>query len=474
MRLCERGLDFVQVSNASGDVRICTWTTDAIVGNLLESSFEEIWKGERANNLRKRLAAGDYSKCIIDDCLYLAKGEIESNLVQIDKLPDYPEILSLSYDNLCNYNCITCNIHERYHRTDKAFLEKQYQIIEERLKPVLPHIKLLSANGQGEFFASARLLKMISEWRPLAPEKEISVALESNGSLFDEEHWHKIENIARFNVSAHITVMSFDEYTYRQLSGVNYPVSRIEENLRFVKRLRESGAINYIELATVVQERNFRELPEFSRRCIEEFGADEVRLRYFLPWGKRPLETEWFMDVRNPYHPYHQEFLEVMRHPIFKHPKVNDWSGGRGSLLGEHPWKKNWLEAEKRLEYANQKIKLLKRLSLSPKKMMEMLAGIIPKGSPLTIYGMGEIGQALFKQMEYEWNIPYLIDRDFPDKAYEGKDVCNLDELENKTLFEKAIWVLITPMGEKGEIERILCSLGYEKEHLIRAGDLWQ
>ena len=191
-------------------------------------------------------------------------------------------------------------------------MQQRFDKIEEELKKVFPHVKEISANGQGELFASKRTLKMLSEWKPLAPAKECKVSLETNGSLFDEEHWKQIENLGQYNLSVSVTVMSFDEYTYQQLSGVRYPISRIENNLRFIKSLREKGIINYLELATVVQERNFRQLPDFTRRCIEEFGADEVRLRYFLPWGKYSADIEWFADVRNPYHPQSRILLPTI------------------------------------------------------------------------------------------------------------------------------------------------------------------
>ena len=74
-----------------------------------------------------------------------------------------------------------------------------------------------------------------------------------------------------------ITVLSFEEEIYRELSGTALPISNLIDNLHFVKSLREKGIINYFEIATVYQEKNFRELPEFARRCIEEFNVDCVR-----------------------------------------------------------------------------------------------------------------------------------------------------------------------------------------------------
>lgn len=42
-------------------------------------------------------------------------------------------------------------------------------------------------------------------------------------------------------------------------------------------------------------------------------------------------DAAWFNDLRNPRHPYYKEYKKVMKHPIFNHPKVFDWSGGLDS-----------------------------------------------------------------------------------------------------------------------------------------------
>ena len=42
MRICRRAIDFVQIINAEGDVRICGWNRDNIIGNLLKEDFRDI------------------------------------------------------------------------------------------------------------------------------------------------------------------------------------------------------------------------------------------------------------------------------------------------------------------------------------------------------------------------------------------------------------------------------------------------
>ena len=333
----------MQIYSQTGDVRLCGWRKPGFggtVGNLREASLYDIWHGEETRKAQEKLIAGDYSDCILDTCPYLSQGTIEENRLELDKIPEYPESLWLAYDHGCNYACPACNMDHNIHKK-----EEDFDFIYEQIKDVLPHLKFIGANGLGELFVSKHMLKLLSEWRPLAPKEECSVHLETNGSLFDAQHWKQIENLGQYHLGVSITVMSFDEPTYQICSGTKLPVSKIEKSLKFVKGLREKGIINSLELCTVVQERNFRTLPELTRRFIEEFGADSVRLRPFFPCGAQSPEIEWFTDVRGAHHPYHQEYLEVMKDPIFKHPKVDDWSGGRDSempdlktYLARHGW----------------------------------------------------------------------------------------------------------------------------------------
>lgn len=460
MRLCNRGLNFIQIFDDSGNVRICSWRKDGgVVGSLLDNSFEEIYHGVRAEKIRSQLAQGDYCNCNVDDCPWLACNEISEHLVEIDKIPEYPDSLYLAYENVCNYNCSTCNIHERMLNTDKQSIEERYDIIESRIKSVLPHIKHISANGQGEVFVSKRILKLLSEWSPIAPAEECSVSLETNGSLFDKKHWEQIENLGKYHLTVVVTVMSFDEYTYQQLSGTKLPITKVEDNLRFIKSLKEKGIVNEFRIATVVQERNFREMPQFAKRCIEEFGADYVRLRSFVPWGKKPLEVEWFTDVINPYHPYHDEYVEIMKDPIFKNPKVHDWSGGIGTTLGQHPYYKY----KEKLQYANGKINLLQQYIFNSSEFIENIKKNISIDKKLVIYGIGEVGKLLVYALTGIYDIRAILDNNYTLNEYKDIPIIRGSNID---ILEKDVCFIITPFGDYQEIRKELLSKGFQKEYI--------
>ena len=331
MKICERAVNFVQTMGWEGEVRLCSWLRDNKIGRLSEQSFYDIYHSKKARDIYHKLGGGDYSQCHIDACPYLSMGTINDHLIEIDDIPEYPSSLYLAHEEVCNYTCTFCTSRVSWRKEPPEVRNAGYEAITEKLKPVLPHVKRISAHGRGELFCARGILKTLSEWRPLAPAEECSASLETNGSLFDAEHWKQIENLGQYNLRVAITVTSFDEYTYRLLSGTTLPIQQLIDNLHFVRSLRDKGIINHLEIASVVQERNFWQMPEFARRCVEEFGADTVRLRPYLVHGSNNPIRDWFTDMRGAYHPYREEYRQIMQDPIFQHPKVLDWGGGRDS-----------------------------------------------------------------------------------------------------------------------------------------------
>jgi hypothetical protein len=99
------------------------------------------------------------------------------------------------------------------------------------------------------------------------------------------------------------------------------------ENLKFIRMLRECGAINRYTSTFVIQDRNFREIPEFIDRSLNEFGFDDVLFRPVYQWGTMDEKVFWFKDILNPAHPYHKEYLCILKHPLMKDSRVYNFGG---------------------------------------------------------------------------------------------------------------------------------------------------
>lgn len=454
MRICERAVNFLQVMDEDGAVRLCSWLHDGgVIGYLTKNSLEEIYHSEEARLIQEMHAGGDHSNCNPNQCPYIANNTVDAVSIDIDEIPRFPESLYLAYENVCNYRCAMCGIPDCMANTDVSSLEEKYTMIDRELEKALPYIKHISANGLGELFVSKHTLKLLSEWRPLADPDEVSVMLETNGSLFDEAHWKQIENLGQYKLSVAITVLSFEEEIYQELSGTKQSINKLLDNLRYVKSLRENGIIDYLELATVYQDKNYKQLPEFSKRCIEEFGADCVRLRPFDPWGEVGMK-EWLMDVRNVYHPHHEDFLEVMKDPMLSHPKVHDWGGGRESGLGPEPY-----------------VKTRTMFSIMNRIFCDGFSDTIKKycgGTKIVVYGMTVVGKALVSRLQNDHEIAYCLDRKMDGLKYAGIPIYGINHFED---LEKDVTVIIALHWSEDVIKAMLVKAGY-KNNILKIMDL--
>ena len=206
-----------------------------------------------------------------------------------------------------------------------------------------------------------------------------------------------------------------------------------------------------MEIATVVQERNFRTLPEFVERCLYEFEADKVRVRRFLPEKAMDENIEWFFNIRNPLHPYHQEYLEVMKHPIFKHPKVFIWTGDHLSNRGELPAKANY--------------EVMRALCLTDEIGKKLSDYLIASGyTKIVLYAITDVARALLKVLK-DQNIVVegVFDRNTPLKIGEGFEVNKPTHDKLETLQSP---LLITLVARHNEMVEFLSNRGYTGEIL--------
>lgn len=418
MKICKRGLEYVQIRK-NGDVVNCSWATRKI-GNLLCNDMDEIYHGKEMEEFRESLLDGSYRYCTKEKCPWLSNDTMDEHMVEADSLSRYPKQVSLSYEPDCNYICTSCRS-QRYIKSEKE--KNNLEKLEEQIMKFINEVQEISANGIGELFAGKSILKILANWKPSLPTEDVKVVLESNGSMFDSEHWKQIANLGQYELDVHITVHSFEELVYQFLSGTSISVQKVCDNLNFIKKLRAEGVVNFFEIATVVQEANFRELPRFTERCIYDYNADSVRIRSYFPYGCRTKEFEWFCDVRNPKHPFYKEYLDVMKHPIFNNERVYMWSGNEKSGIGAHPFEKGYKKYRGYYEMI-----CAMTLNSCKDEFREKCKEKIEHKN-VAIYGVGNVGKVLAQNMMSQ-DIPVecFFDKYSKDTDYLGIPVYSICE----------------------------------------------
>ena len=323
MRTCKKCFDYLYVF-VNGDVRFWPWN-GKVIGNLKKNTLEEIWNGKEADEIRRAFLEGNLLYCSEQYCpecinnteaLQVSKEEMES---LYNNLPKMPKTISLSYDERCNHACPSCR--QCFLKPDAKYLE-DLKTITSNIEPYISEVKYLSANGIGDLFVSHEMLGMLSRFRP--KNDDFMMHIETNGVLF-KANWEKIKHFGDYHLTVSVTPSSYDRETYKYLAGVD-DLERFEESLRFITELKHQGKVNRIRIIMVIQDSNFRQIPEFIKKSIEVYDADEVILRPIFEWFGLKEDELLYKNVLNPCHPYHKEYEEIIKDPILSDPRVFNWA----------------------------------------------------------------------------------------------------------------------------------------------------
>lgn len=389
MKFCSRPWEFFYLTDAEhGQVWPCAWLDSSMnMGNILEDDVDKIYNSEIAIKLRKSILDGTYRYCSPKQCMFLANNSLPD--MTEEEIQEYinmtePNNFNVSYDETCNHACISCR--RSYFKGREEYYNK-VDAISEKMLPYFNRAKRVSVDGRGDIFSSEHLLSMLERLKP--KRDDFWLAIETNAALFDEKHWQRIKHFEKYKITVMATVNSFHDSTYRYLNGYANHVDKVIENLHFIRSLREKGSIDLFTISMVAQESNFRELPEYVDRCLNEFGADKVRIRGIMQFGMDDTDF-WIKDVFNPAHPFYREAIDILHHPIMQDKRVWYWEGDY-----EHTREPKELPAKRFEKYYNNLWNLIElhecgRLN----KIFERF-----EGKSVALYGAGKISQYLIRHL---------------------------------------------------------------------------
>lgn len=413
MKYCNRPFEHCYVL-PDGRVRICGWT-DGTIGNLIEQDLDEIWKGEKAEIQRDAIRNGSFEFCRKTSCPFLEN----DNLPDLDEEEfnkkavalESPIDFSVACDYVCNHSCPSCR--EKVFVGDSKYTEN-VNIMIDKLLPYLGKADYVLTDSNGDAFASPSIMRMMQQIR--FARKESRFGIETNGVLFDEEHWEKIKHLGEHNLTVTVTPNSFVPSTYKYLNGGHNTYDKMIHNLYFIKSLREQGLVNEYNISIVVQDRNFMEVPEFAKRSIEDFGADQVVIKPLYHWFGLSEDLYWQKDILNPMHPYHKEYMEVLKHPYLKNEKVFFWGADNLHPAVPHP-------AYKYKEQLDMVIKCVEDEKISEKVRKYLKVNNI---NSIYVYGDEQLSAFIYNLLRDVINVKGFIARDICRKEICGMPVINI------------------------------------------------
>ena len=161
-RFCVKPYIFFEIGT-DGFCYFCSrlWNDSYCIGNILEQSFEEVWNGQKAREFRQSIIDKNYKYCDTNLCLIQTCKPIETSIAE------YPEEVSLCYDNTCVQQCVYCR--DEPHIMSKEDQAKWDALIEPVLIPMLKNAKLVTVNVAGEVFISEHSKKFIKRIAEVYP-----------------------------------------------------------------------------------------------------------------------------------------------------------------------------------------------------------------------------------------------------------------------------------------------------------------
>jgi len=254
--------------SANGQVSVCCYNMQYIVGDIKNNSITEIWNSEKIKKLREHIANNDLSlgcgACKSE--LFLQNFEnLHIKLYDTHfAISNFPTSLGFQIDNSCNLECTMCS----GDLSSKIFLNREHRTLIKnmydenfikQLSEFIPHLKFCLFSGGEPFVINSyyRIWEMIIQHNPLC-----NIVVQTNGTILND----KIKNLLEkgtFNIS--VSIDSLNQETYEKIR-VNAKLDTTLKNLGYFKDYCHANN-RFIGLSVCVMNQNWMEIPKITEFC---------------------------------------------------------------------------------------------------------------------------------------------------------------------------------------------------------------
>lgn len=288
-------LNFDQYGNA----KVCCYNNTHVLGKVPLQSLEDIWFGEKAEQLREYMKEPDLSHgCELCAFQVNRRNFSNSRVLGFDhyvrsKLPigkwlekrapkvRHPQCIEFELENTCNLECVMCNGKFssliRKNRENLPPLESPYgKEFLTQLETFIPHLTEAKFLG-GEPFLIPIYYQI---WEKILEQKpNIRVSITTNGTVNTKKVRQYLE-LLKPNLI--ISIDSIVKETYLKIRK-NANFDKVMENVSFFHELTKKWG-RELTFAVCPMTLNFSEMPELIRYC------DERKIRVYFNTVESPHE----------------------------------------------------------------------------------------------------------------------------------------------------------------------------------------
>lgn len=305
----------------NGTTRLCDCPDflDISLGNIGVTGTSEVWNSALAKIIRLSVINNTYTFCSRNLCGKLSGDKEQTLLLERKAVSEYdhPLNINVANDYVCNLHCPSCRkcIHAKNDENEETEIRCCIDSLFE--SGWLEKADKLLVGGGGEAFLSGNYKRVIYG----GSEKRNSITIMTNGTLFTEEEWEKLQGKYE-SISFMVSVDAAGKETYEKVRcGGSF--ERLMKNMDFLSELRRLNKVDSVKVIMIVQKANYTEIPAFIRWAKDK-GFDGVSLSHIRNWGTYDdrdfYENVSMFDMSGNMKP---ELAEVLADPVCMDPMVN-------------------------------------------------------------------------------------------------------------------------------------------------------
>jgi len=292
------------------------------IGNIFTDKFETVWNSKNACRLRLGVSKGNFEYCNRHCKEITGSGNLngENGLQQRDEfylsinsiddcvLSNGPKKINLYLDESCNLHCPSCR--KLPYVANKTETDRIFQLLDEKIAPLLPECEILTLLITGDFFSSNATKKFVRKHINHEQYPKLRLFLMTNAQLLNEKTWSGFPNLKDVPIDLSISIDAASRETYEKLRrGGKWEI--LINNLDYILTLKRKGQFRLIRFNFLVQKDNCGEIVEFAEMA-RRYCVDEVWYQRLSNWGtynEKEFET---LDVLNPAHPQFNSTVELL------------------------------------------------------------------------------------------------------------------------------------------------------------------
>lgn len=281
-------------------------------------SICENFNSKKSQEIRKSILDGSYKYCDENQCPHLSaltqdkldKRFVPKNDSTIKDFNLISEIESVgfSFDRSCNLQCPSC-------RVDLInYLGKERKSVDIKLEEldneISKTVKRMYITGTADPFYSKSFRQFLINFQPSNYPMMESIHIHTNGILWTEQLWNRMDGIHPFVKSCEISIDAASKNTYEKEVRIGGDWEVLMKQLKFIVNI---PTINHFSFSFVVQDKNYKEMYDFYKLITDLTDGINKSISIFfnhiVNWGTYTEEEFLIRDVANKSNELHSDFL---------------------------------------------------------------------------------------------------------------------------------------------------------------------